>query len=48
MFRLVRTFILMAAVFYAGVLFERAGAADTCEGSADWGAYISCAVAEMF
>ena len=46
MFRLLRSLGLPALAFVAGVQFERAGAAATCEAEEMWGAYIECVARE--
>ena len=47
MFRLVRSVILIALAFGAGVQYERADAATTCAGEADWSPYLQCVAREI-
>lgn len=46
MFRLLRTLVLIALAFAAGVQFERSDASQTCEAEADWVPYVQCAARE--
>ena len=47
MFGIGRTIVLVILAFVAGMLYERSDAATICQGSADWGAFFECALAEM-
>ncbi|MGR3469077.1 MAG: hypothetical protein ACU0CI_14490 [Shimia sp.] len=47
MIRLIGNLLFMALVFYAGMLFERSGAGDTCRSQPEWGAYFQCVASEM-
>ncbi|MGR3492671.1 MAG: hypothetical protein ACU0DW_11490 [Shimia sp.] len=47
MFRLIGNLLFVAVAFYAGMLFERSGAEDTCRDQPDWGVYFQCVASEM-
>lgn len=47
MFRLIRSIILVALAFVAGVQFERADAATSCGEEAEWGQYLECVGREI-
>ncbi|MEM1233291.1 MAG: hypothetical protein AAGH70_04125 [Pseudomonadota bacterium] len=47
MFRAIRTIILIALAFAAGVQFERADAATSCGEEDDWGPYLECVGREI-
>ena len=47
MFGIVRTLILVAVAFIAGMLFERSNAGAVCAGASDWNSYLKCVLSEM-